>query len=381
MKILYLHRIGSTDGGEVVHIRELVAALRGLGHQVIVSGPVDLGEGRHGRSLKLALTIRNALPAGLSELFELALSLPTLFGHLARYLIHRPDIVYERANLFSVATAALKRLTGCKLLVEVNAPLTLERATHGRLALHGLAKWSEATVWRSADYVLPVSAALGEIVRAAGVPERRIVVIPNGVRAPDLVLHPEAKAELGFADESVLGFVGYPRDWNRLETVVELLADAEFAGTRFVIVGEGSALTGVRTVARSRGVAQRVTLVGAVPRARIPYYVSSFDVAVLPGVTPYASPLKLVEYMALQRAIVAPDLPNIRELLTDGETALLFDADDGAALKRCLLTLLHDPDLRDRLGRAAREKIRVGNFTWEANAQRVIALALRLLER
>ena len=133
MKILYHHRVGSTDGDEVVHIRELVAALRALGHEVIVSGPVDLENSKTSRPLKSALRIRDALPGALSDLFEFSLSLPTLFGLLARYLKHRPDIVYERANLFSVATAALKPITGCKLLVEINAPLTIERNRYGRL--------------------------------------------------------------------------------------------------------------------------------------------------------------------------------------------------------------------------------------------------------
>lgn len=378
MKILYHHRIGSTDGGEVVHIRELIASLRALGHEVIVSGPVDLENSKTSRPLKSALRIRDALPGTLSDLFEFSLSLPTFFDLLARYLKHRPDIVYERANLFSVATAALKRLTGCKLLVEVNAPLTFERANYNHLSLRALAKWSEEVVWRSADYVLPVTVALGDIVKAAGIPNERIVVIPNGVRAEDFDLYPQAKRELGFENQIILGFVGYPRDWNRLEYIVELLVDDEFTNTRFVIVGEGPAISGIRELSETLQVDQRVTFTGPVPRDRVPYYVSSFDIAVQPGVTSYASPLKVVEYMAMERAIVAPGLANIRELLSDGETALLFTPDDVRSLRSCLLKLLRDPRLREKLGKAARQKIRGGDFTWAANAKRITQLASEL---
>ena len=374
MKILYHHRIGSTDGGEVIHIRELVEALRVLGHDIVMSGPVDLDNAKASQPLKSALKVRQALPGALSDLIEFSLSLPIFFVLLAKYVRHRPDIIYERANLFSVAAAALKRFTGCTLLVEVNAPLAIERAQYKRLSLRALAKWSEEVVWRSADYVLPVTSALGKIVREAGVPAERIVVIPNGVRTDDFAVHAGAKTELGFGEEVTMGFVGYPREWNHLEYVVELLADDDFANVRFVIVGDSPAISSIRELAKSLHVDQRITFVGAVPRGRIPYYVSGFDIAVQPGVTPYASPLKIVEYMALKRAIVAPDLANIRELLTDGQTASLFTPGDIRAFRSSLLKLLRDPLLRQQLGNAACEKIRKGDFTWAANAMRIVQL-------
>ena len=73
------------------------------------------------------------------------------------------------------------------------------------------------------------------------------------------------------------------------------------------------------------GVADRVQIVGLVAHEAIPGLVAGFDIALQPRVVAYASPLKLFEYMAAGKAIVAPDQPNIREVLVDGETALLFD--------------------------------------------------------
>lgn len=381
MKILYHHRIGSTDGGEVIHIRELIAALRKLGHEVEVSSPVDLDNNEPNRPLKTALKFRDKLPGVLSDTLEFLLSVPTLFYLLFKYLRFKPDVVYERANLFSVATVALKRITACPLLVEVNAPLTLERTQYGRLALPKLAQWSEEIVWRSADLVLPVTESLAEITAQANISAERIVVIPNGVRADDFATHENAKRELGLEGEIVLGFVGYPRDWNRLENIVRLLAEEEFAQIRFVLVGDSPALSQVRELASLLKLEERVTFVGSVPRERIPYFVSSFDIAVQPGVTPYACPLKIVEYMAMSRAIVAPDLPNVRELLTDGENALLFQPDNIESLRAALLRLCREPDLRARLAEAANEKIHAGGYTWTNNAKRIVKLAEGLLTR
>ncbi len=77
--------------------------------------------------------------------------------------------------------------------------------------------------------------------------------------------------------------------------------------------------------------------------------------------------------MALGRAIVAPDQPNIREVLADGETALLFRPDDSQHLCAQIARLCGDPALRQRLGDAASRRIDEGGYVWDDNARRVLA--------
>ena len=139
MRILYHHRVGSTDGGEAVHIRELIKAFRSLGHEVVVSGHVNIESDGPGKVMRRALKVRHTLPSLLGELAEVALNAWTFLVLLALYVRHKPDLIYERANLFSVAAAALRQITVCPLFVEVNAPLAQERAYYGRLTLTGFA--------------------------------------------------------------------------------------------------------------------------------------------------------------------------------------------------------------------------------------------------
>src|SRR5262249_27488858 len=103
------------------------------------------------------------------------------------------------------------------------------------------------------------------------------------------------------------------------------------------------------------------------------------DIALQPEVTPYASPLKLFEYMALGRAIVAPDAENIREILEDKVDGLLFAPGDIEALSDAIRRFASDDELRLRLGSAARRKIKSRNLTWRGNAERVAALAADLV--
>jgi glycosyltransferase involved in cell wall biosynthesis len=172
----------------------------------------------------------------------------------------------------------------------------------------------------------------------------------------------------------VLGFVGFMRDWHGLDRVIAALPTQP--DLVLVVVGDGPVRAALATQAAALGVAERVRFVGLVPHEEVPAWVGRFDIALQPRVTPYASPLKIFDYMAACCAIVAPDQPNIREVLTDGETALLFDPDRPESLTAALRRLTADAALRSRLGRAARAELERRDYTWRHNAARIAAWAL-----
>jgi glycosyltransferase involved in cell wall biosynthesis len=306
-------------------------------------------------------------------LAELAYNVPAYWRLRRACRTFRPDLIYERYNLYYLAGTLLARRTGISLFLEVNAPLADERARHGGLGLLWLARRLEHFVWCSADRVLAVTGVLKAMIAAAGVPAGRIEVVPNGI-------DPEAYAALPARPEAaepvVLGFVGFVRDWHGLDGVIA--ATAAHAATRLqlVVVGDGPALPALRLQAAELGIADRVRFTGLADHAAIPGLVAGFDIALQPRVVAYASPLKLFEYMAAGKAIVAPDQPNIREVLVDGETALLFDPAQEGAMWQAISRLAGDASLRTRLGGAAREEIARRDYTWRGNAQRVAAYAL-----
>jgi glycosyltransferase involved in cell wall biosynthesis len=98
-------------------------------------------------------------------------------------------------------------------------------------------------------------------------------------------------------------------------------------------------------------------------------------VAVQPAVVDYASPLKLFEYLYAGLPIVAPDSPNIREILSDGDNGLLFDPARDESFRFALGRLLRDEALRRRLAARARETVQLRDLTWTGNARRVTRLA------
>jgi glycosyltransferase involved in cell wall biosynthesis len=126
-------------------------------------------------------------------------------------------------------------------------------------------------------------------------------------------------------------------------------------------------------------VADRVTVTGAVSREAIPDLVRGMDICVQPAATSYASPLKLFEYMAAGRAIVAPDQPNLREILTGGVDAELFVPGDASAMTATIVALARDTTRRRELGAAARRTLESMGYTWAANAERVESIAREAL--
>ena len=380
MKILYHHRTASKDG-QAVHIEEMIHALRELGHEVRVVAPAQ-GSADMGAEVGWVRRLRDRLPKAVYECLEIGYSL-LAYLRMARVVREfRPDVIYERYNLYQLAGLMAKRRFGLPLLLEVNAPLVDERMRFGGLGMPWLARWAEAQVWRGADMVLPVTRVLAEHVIARGVPTQRIVVIPNGINEAHFAAAPPpeaAKAALAWSGALILGFTGFVRDWHGVDRVLYWLADPTTPpAARLLVVGDGPARAHLEHLARQLGIAERVRFTGVLPRARVPELVAAFDIALQPAVVPYASPLKLFEYLALGKAIVAPRQPNIEEVLTDGDNALLFDGGRTGALEDALTRLSSEPALRQCLSAGAKSSIARLRLTWHSNALRVAHLAAQL---
>ncbi|MBK1682249.1 glycosyltransferase family 4 protein [Rhodoferax fermentans] len=382
MKILYHHRTASKDG-QAVHIEEMIDALRSLGHEVRVVAPSIGGQaaqqGAMGGEVGWVHRLKAALPNAVYELLELAYSLVAYRKLVQAAQEFKPDVIYERYNLFLLAGTLLKRKLGIPLLLEVNAPLVDERLQHsGGLSLLALARWSEGTAWRSADHVLPVTQVLARQVQVYGVPSQRITVIPNGINRAHFVTAPTpqaAKQQLGLQGQIVLGFTGFVRDWHGVDRVVRWLATPQAPENgHLLVVGDGPVRAELEALAVQLGVDQRVTFTGVIDRHRVPEHVAAFDIALQPAVTAYASPLKLMEYLVLAKAVVAPREPNLLEVLTDGQNALLFDDKTPGSFEAALTRLCADTELRARLAQGAYDTIERLDLTWLGNARRVVAL-------
>lgn len=387
LRVLYHHRIRADDG-QAVHVRELITALRHRGHEVQECALVQKSVAKEASAAgKGSFWQRLRLPRAAVEVMEVA------YNRRARSMLRaavegfRPDVVYERHALHCRAGLDVAREAGLPLLLEVNSPMVDEMEKLGLLRLPRAARRTERFVLGGADRVLAVTQVLADRLVELGARRENVVVIPNGAQPEryDSAAHAAGQAlrqRWGLPREAVvLGFVGFMRPWHRLDLVLRAMAAPGFENAHLVMVGDGPALPDLLAEAATRGLAARVHAVGKVPGDLVPAHVCAFDVALVPAINDYASPLKLFDSLAAGVATLAPDQPNLREIVRDGQQAVLYRPGDEADFVQRLLRLVQDGRFRERIGTAGEFLLRERELTWDGNAGRVAEIAQDLLRR
>jgi glycosyltransferase involved in cell wall biosynthesis len=375
MRILYHHRIASKDG-QITHIEEMVHALKDLGHEVRVVGPeVHQNDSGQGGSPGWVGLLKKYLPAALYELAEAAYAFVVYRRLMNAISAFKPDVVYERYSLYQPAGVWASRRTGIPLLLEVNAPYAISRRKYSTIALGGLADRCERYTFCGATRVFPVTQVLADMLVDMGVQRQRIRVVPNGINPKDFLDVPStARAQAGFGIEGrmVIGFIGFVREWDQLDRIVTWLSKRpKDDPAMLLVVGDGPVRPELEAQAKRLGIAHKLRFTGVVPRSQVPAAAAAFDVALQTALVPYASPLCLFEYMALGKAILAPDQPNHHEVLVGGVDADLYDPADAQGIERRLDLLAADAALRARLGAGARQALTDRQYLWSGNAKRV----------
>ena len=286
------------------------------------------------------------------------------------------DVVYERHSLWSYAAMEYARETGITGLLEVNAPLLEEQARYRKLPHPTLAKQTVSRAYAASTTLLAVSEGVAKYVNEHPEADGRVHVVPNGVD-PARFARPSRSPKRN--DRFTVGFVGTLKPWHGLATLVDAFAELRkrVSCADLLLVGDGPERKELEQQIKRLGLAVAVTFAGAVSPEEIPQYLERMDVSAAPyppleGF--YFSPLKIFEYMAAGKAIVASAVGQITDILADGETALLCPPGDVGSLTSALEQLHDDPTLRQRLGRKARTIARQ-RHTWDEVARKIIDAA------
>ncbi|WP_085300423.1 glycosyltransferase family 4 protein [Cognaticolwellia mytili] len=372
MKILYHHRIASKDG-QFVHVEELTNAFIEQGHDLKFVAPSLNENSDFGHDGGFVTKLKKLLPRSLYELLELSYSLWIFIKLVKAIKQFNPEFIYERYNLYQPAGIWASRLFNIPLILEVNAPLVYERKTYSGLSLVRFAKWIENYTWKNATHTLPVTDVLADHLRKAGVKEENISVIHNGVNQPfiDQML---AKPINSNKKEIVIGFTGFIHPWHGMDKAIEAIAKHKTLPLKLICVGNGNILPDLKAQAESLGISDKVEFAGLVTRDKVLNYVEQFDIALQPDVTDYASPLKMFEYMAVGSIIIAPDCPNIREILSD-DTALFFEKGNQTSFIEQLVFAIDNIEQLETKRIAIKNSVIDKKFIWQENTKKIIDLA------
>lgn len=292
-------------------------------------------------------------------------------------LFTRVDVIYSRDELILLILSVVKPRR--MLIYEAH---TLAPGRGGRAI--------QQRVVRRAGHMFAVTHRLADDLTALGADAARVHVAHDGIRAERFAHQPDqasARREIGWSgnalpdDAFIVGYVGRLQTMamdKGVGTLVEALA--QVGGCALALVGgpdDTAAEFRQRWVELGQDEA-RFLYAGQVAPDRVPLYLSAFDVCAMPfpwttHFAYYASPIKLFEYMASRRPLVASDLPSIAEVVTDGESALLAPPADVDSLAAAIRRLRDDPALRQRLADRAYTLV-MERYTWSARAQTILSV-------
>jgi glycosyltransferase involved in cell wall biosynthesis len=297
------------------------------------------------------------------------------------------DVVHVRSIWEGTPAHLLQAQRRFKLVYECNGLPSVELKYHypdvgtNRDLLHRI-RTQERTLLRGAQQVMTQSRTTRSYLRAQGASGDRVLAIPNGV---DLERFAGPAWEPGSGPYRIV-YVGTLAPWQGIPFLVDAVAQLDECDFRLRIVGSGRKdwRKDLEHRIRRRGLGERVSLEDPVPAAEVPALLQNADCCVAPlavterNVVQGCCPIKVLEYMAAGRPIIAARLPVVAEILTHEEDGLLYKPDKPRRLTEALTRLMDDPELASRLAVKARENSH--QFTWERHNRAVEEMYLRLLD-
>jgi glycosyltransferase involved in cell wall biosynthesis len=298
------------------------------------------------------------------------------------------DVVHFRNVWDGIHIAQNKKRFGYKTLFEVNGLPSIELKYHyPGLDPELLAKIKEqeiATLHLS-DAIICPSNVTRDYIASLGLSRKLITVIPNGVSPSDFSASPLPSRE---GRIPTLLYIGTLADWQGLEVVIKALPkilEAQPVQLRIVGRGRSRQRKVLSKHIRKLGVEGSVFVQPAVPHHEIPALIAESDICIAPlglndrNVTQGACPIKVLEYMASSRPLIASNMPIVRELVREDVDGLLFSPNDPEDLARKVLMLLNDVELSKRLADSATERA-LTKFTWHESQKKLVKVYEKLLD-
>lgn len=362
MKIVHTESSCAWGGQEIRVLSEMAGMLK-RGHEMLLLCPsaARIHAAAQARGVPV-----EALPIGKKRI-------PGVLALRRRLKSLQPDLVVTHSStdswLAALATCFWRDAPRIVRVRHISAPVRKNATT----------RWLYA---EAADHIVTTGERLREeLIRDLRLPADHVTSVPTGI---DLARHaPQgrgaARRQLGLAEDGrIVGIVATLRSWKGHRYLLDAFAQLDDKQARLLIVGDGPGFDNLRRQAAELGVADRVTMPGN--QSDVAPWLAALDVFVLPSYANEGVPQAIMQAQAGGLAVVSTPVGSIPEIVADGVTGLLVQPRDVDALKAALTRLLHDDDLRARLGAAALAQARE-RFSDSTMIDRMEAIFRRVVER
>jgi glycosyltransferase involved in cell wall biosynthesis len=390
MRILYITLENvSLHKGSVVHVKEVVNGLRKLGHRVgLIACSLNKSEkAEHFYNL-------NIIPSFMLRLLMLKrqphiASLLFLLIYLMR-ILPQYDVIYAR-EFHAVIIALLPRfIFGKKLVFEINGIANeerrLKRDSFLSHILVSFIKGAEKMATRYSEKVISVAPKIKlYLTQNFNCPSRKIKVIANGVNTKqfcpihDSRLLVEWKKRLGIkSNDTVITYVGNLAPWQGIDDLIEISFRllSKNKNLKFLIVGEGVLKPHLLKKVLNSGYDGNIVFTGMLNHDDIPFLINLADICVAPLRVGTGSPIKVFEYMACGKPVVASRIEGLEFIEAEG-AGRLTAPEDIMGLEGALNELIEEPQKRADMGQKGMQIARE-RFSWESRVAEIEELLRKL---
>ncbi|OPX36957.1 MAG: hypothetical protein B1H12_05930 [Desulfobacteraceae bacterium 4484_190.2] len=357
-----------------VHVREMASALAGLGADVSVYALLK------GQGNQYPNVIKEVSPFKKKWMGrDLCLIVSNMNLYLTckkQFRVRKPNFIYERYGLYGWAGVKLAREFSIPIIVEINS--FLAEKEKDRLHFPRLAKRLETLVLKRAETVCCLSEISKSLLLKGGVAGEKILVTPDGVNLDKFSKNRdgrEIRKRFGMEGKIVVGYIGVLRRFWGIYTILESAREilSQRNDFHFIVIGEGKEYLDMKKFLEKNNLTDNFTMTGTIPHDDIPEYIAAIDIGLAPyGYEEpfYASPMKIFEYMAMGKPIIATAQGQIKDIIRHGENGLLMEPDDSSGLAKAIRELGSNKDMMKNMGLKARATVE--SYTWEANARKVL---------
>lgn len=395
LSILMIYELGPTDlgqwiGGVESHIYYLCKHLIDNGHHVtFLTGAIPKNKdqivinGINVVRVRFRGIIRRTWdPYNLLFTRQLLFPIPTI--QRALKLKTKFDIIHGHIYTSSLATSLIGKIRGSGKISTIHGSYydvwhqirknklkaTLYKTTERILA---------PLIVKLCDIQIHTDRAFAEKLLRWGAPSNKIQVIENGVDINEY--NPKkVKKPILRSDRPIIMVVRRLVPKNGIEYFIRAApAIHRETNARFVVVGDGPERYNLETLSHNLGISQETTFVGGVPHLEIPKYLAAADIVVIPSLVE-ATSIAMMEAMAMEKPVVASDIPGLQEISNYGEFAKLIPPKDPQSITRAVISLLRDNKSRKNLGRNARAYI-IKTKSWESVTKQTLNLYRSVLHQ
>ena len=379
MRILYTSASADLrrNGIFETHFIEIAKNLAEMGNDLLVlaTGYAPRDGANHGLNVKFIPSGRPRLLSYLWAEFLRAFYLPFLIWKW------HPDVLYTRRDRFEFLPPIWARLFRVPYVTEVHGVIQKEARIRNASRWYVLLLMlAERLGCAMATRVICVTSGIkDELTSTYHLKDSKLMVIPNGANTE--LFRPLDKAQcrrrLGLEhDGFYVGFAGSFYPWQGLETLVDSARHNKEQGSpeiKYLLVGDGAEESNLRRKVTQHGLEHQVRFMGRVPYDDVPYYVNAFDLCYLSREN-YAgvfSPLKLYEYLACGKPVIASRTDGVTEVIEEGHCGYLFEPANAAELAATISQSFDERATLDKLGINGRRLVEE-KYSWRHVAHSIM---------